>query len=110
MSETMQAIRTPQNKAEPIINHTPETPFLSPLQTYIDNNCQHCEWYHTKCRLEDSRGLTPMSLCISLYTHQVPVDFGEVLKLGQPQPPKPAALKEIQETEPEFDEQENPAN
>jgi len=106
----MQAIRTPQNKAEPIIDNTPAEPLKSPLQIYILNNCEHCDFYKSRCRLEDSRGLTPMSLCIALYTHQVPVDFGEILKMGQPQPPKPAALKEIQEAEPEFDEQENPAN
>jgi hypothetical protein len=95
----MQAIRTAKNKAEPIIDHTPAEPFKSPLQIYVMNNCEHCDHFKGICRLEDSRGLTPMSLCIALYTHQVPVDFGEILKLSQPQPPKPAALKELQEAE-----------
>lgn len=94
----MQSIRTAKNRAEPIIDNTPAEPFKSPLQIYIMNNCEHCDLYKTKCRLEDSRGLTPMSLCISLYTHQVPAEFGEILGLGKP--PRPAALKELQEAEP----------
>jgi hypothetical protein len=98
----MQAIRTPQNKAEPIIDKTPETPTLSPLQIYILNNCEHCDLYKKDCRLEDSRGLTPMSLCIALYTHQVPADFGEILMQAEIQAKSKAtaALKEITEAEP----------
>lgn len=98
--ETIQAIRTAKNKAEPIIDNTPATPFFSPLQLYILNNCEHCTLYHGKCRLEDSRGLTPMGLCIALYTHQMPADFGEILKQAQ-KPPK--EITEIQEAEPHDD-------
>lgn len=106
LSETSQVVRTSKNKAEPIIDHTPKTPFFSPLQIYILNNCEHCTFHLGKCRLEDSRGLTPMNLCINLYTHQMPADFGEILKLGKP----PKEITEIQEPEPEFDGQENPAD
>lgn len=93
--ETSQVVRTAKNKAEPIIDHTPETPFFSPLQIYILNNCEHCTSFQGKCRLEDSRGLTPMNLCINLYTHQVPADFGEILKQAQ----RTEVFKEIQEAE-----------
>ena len=102
----MQAIRTPQNKAEPIIDNTPETPFLSPLQTYIHNNCEHCDFWKTKCRLDDQNGMTRMELCISIYTHQVPADFGEILKQAQKQSltmPEAKDFKEIQEAEPHDD-------
>jgi hypothetical protein len=40
-----------------------------------------------------------MNLCISLYTHQIPADFGEILKLGKP----PKEITEIQEAEPHGD-------
>ena len=102
MSATEQVVRTPKNKAEPIIDRTPETPFFSPLQIYILNNCEHCELYHGKCRLEDSRGLTPMGLCITLYTHQMPADFGEIIKRAQS--PQKEVLQEIRDAEPEFKE------
>lgn len=52
---------------EKIIDHTPKTPFLSPLQKFMKTHCDQCDFKGSKCRLEDSRGLTPMSLCIALY-------------------------------------------
>lgn len=43
-----------------------------------------------------------MSLCIALYTHQVPADFGEILMQAEIQAKSKAtaALKEITEAEP----------
>ena len=87
MTATMQQLKSPKNKPETIINHTKPN-FTSPLDLFIQNNCTHCHNYNGLCRPNDSRGLTPMSLCISLYTHQIPADFGEILKQTKPEAQK----------------------
>jgi hypothetical protein len=81
MTATMQQVKSAKNPPETIIDNSAKTPFLSPLQQFIMNNCQHCALHKVNCRLEDSRGLTPMSLCIMLFTGQPP-DFSELLKAG----------------------------
>jgi hypothetical protein len=89
MTATMQQLKTPKNKPETIINHTKPN-FTSPLDLFIQNNCVHCPNWKGKCRLEDTRGLTPMSLCIALYTSQPPPDLAEIMQ-------KAAETKEIAE-------------
>jgi hypothetical protein len=55
---------------EQIVDHTPKTPYTSPLQRFMQNNCEACDWHKGKCRLEDLNGLTRMKLCIMLYVHE----------------------------------------
>lgn len=53
-----------KNKDEIIIDHTPKEPFISPLERWIETYCKQCKDWGGKCRLEDTRGLTPMRLCM----------------------------------------------
>jgi hypothetical protein len=55
---------------EKIIDHTPAIPYTSPLDRFIETNCKKCPAFQGRCRVEDSRGLTPMSLCVHLYIHE----------------------------------------
>jgi hypothetical protein len=66
MTATMQKV-----KGETITDHT-KIGFISPLDLYIENNCKHCHNYQGLCRPNDSRGLTPMLLCITLSVSQPP--------------------------------------
>jgi hypothetical protein len=77
---------TQKVKGEPIIDNT-KTGYTSPLQLFINTNCAHCAKFGGLCRPEDSRGLTPMSLCITLYCNQPP-DVGEILKQATEQASK----------------------
>jgi hypothetical protein len=77
--QTTQQVKSPKNPPETIIDHT-KTPFISPLDLFIQNNCKHCHNYNGLCRLNDSRALTPMILCITLYTNQPPSDLAEYLQ------------------------------
>jgi len=91
MTLTMQKV-----KGEPIIDKTPKTPFLSPLQKFIADNCEQCLWYKGKCRLDDQNGMKRMELCIMLYVNQPP-DIGEIIaKAAQTQK---IAEKTLQEAE-----------
>lgn len=74
------------------IDHTPKTPFLSPLQKYMKTHCDKCDFKGVKCRLEDSRGLTPMNLCVALYPLET------FTAQGFPVPPEPTQQIE-EETE-----------
>jgi hypothetical protein len=73
MTATMQQLKSPKNPPETVIDKTPKTPFTSPLQKFIAQNCEQCTWYKGKCRLDDANGMNRMRLCIILYTY--PVDF-----------------------------------
>jgi hypothetical protein len=64
---------------EKIVDHTQDPDYKSPLEIFIQNNCEQCSKFKVVCRLEDSRGLTPMSLCIALACNQPP-NVGEILK------------------------------
>jgi len=67
---------------EKIIDHTPATPYTSPLDRFIETNCKQCPRHHAVCRLEDSRGLTPMSLCVHLYIHETTASGIEAFTKG----------------------------
>lgn len=67
MTETIMRDR---KHGEKIIDHTPRIPYTSPLERFIETNCKLCPRFKAFCRLEDSRGLTPMSLCVHLYIHE----------------------------------------
>jgi arsenate reductase-like glutaredoxin family protein len=67
MSSTMM-----KYKGETIVDHTPKDPFLSPLQQFIKLNCKQCEYWKSKCRLDDQNGMKRMELCIRLYCNQPP--------------------------------------
>lgn len=82
MTATMQQLKSPKHSPETIINHTKPN-FTSPLDLFIENNCKHCHNYNGLCRLNDSRGLTPMSLCITLYTHQMPQELNDMIAKAQ---------------------------
>jgi hypothetical protein len=82
MTVTTQEVKSAKNKPEKIVDNTAKTPFLSPLQQFIMNNCDHCTFNKVKCRLEDTRGLTPMHYCIMLYTVQPPPELQALLKTG----------------------------
>jgi len=82
MTATMQQLKSPKHPPETIINHTKPN-FTSPLNLFIQNNCTHCHNYNGLCRPNDSRGLTPMSLCIALYTSQPPPDLAEIFQKAQ---------------------------
>jgi hypothetical protein len=73
MTATMQQLKTAKNRPETIIDNT-KTPFISPLDLFIENNCKHCHNYQGLCRPNDSRGLTPMLLCITLFVNQPPLE------------------------------------
>ena len=91
MTVTMQKV-----KGETIIDKTPKTPFLSPLQRFIAQNCEQCEWHQGKCRLDDQNGMKRMELCIILYASQPP-DIGDIIaKAAQTQK---IAEKTLQEAE-----------
>jgi len=79
MTATMQQVRSPKNPPELIIDKT-KIPFISPLDLFIENNCKHCHHYQGLCRPNDSRGLTPMSLCIALYTSINPLNMREMFQ------------------------------
>ena len=76
---TMQEVKSPKNPPETIIDKTPKTPFTSPLQKFIAQNCEQCLWYKGKCRLEDQNGMKRMELCIMLYVNQPPPDIGDLI-------------------------------
>ena len=69
---TMQEVKSSKNPPETIIDKTPKTPFTSPLQKFIAQNCEQCLWYKGKCRLDDQNGMKRMELCIFLYMRQPP--------------------------------------
>jgi len=96
MTVTSQQLKSPKHPPETIINHTKPN-FISPLDLFIQNNCVHCPSWKGKCRLEDSRGLTPMSLCITLYTHQMPPELNEMI--AKAQQTQKIAEKTLQEAE-----------
>lgn len=82
MTATSQQVKSAKSPPEPIINHT-KLGFISPLDLFIQNNCLGCPNWKGKCRLEDTRGLTPMSLCITLHTHQMPTELNEMIAKAQ---------------------------
>jgi coproporphyrinogen III oxidase-like Fe-S oxidoreductase len=107
-----------------IIDNT-KRDFQSPLDRYIENNCQHCNHWHERCRLEDTRGVTPMNLCISIYaaepSHFEPEDIQRMLAEVRKQSEKTQEISEAtletlpdakdhKEEDAEFDGQENPAD
>jgi hypothetical protein len=71
-----------QRHNETIVDHTPKTPFQSPLTRFIEANCKQCNFFGGRCRAEDSRGLTPMSLCIHLYIHEQTTKLTDVFTNG----------------------------
>lgn len=65
-----ETIMRDRKHGEKIVDHTPANPYTSPLDRFIETNCKICSRFKAVCRLEDSRGLTPMSLCVHLYIHE----------------------------------------
>jgi len=92
----MQQLKSPKHPPETIINHTKPN-YISPLDLFIQTNCKHCQHYQSLCRPNDSRGLTPMSLCIALYTSQPPPDLAEIFQKAQET--QKIAEKTLQEAE-----------
>jgi len=72
MSATIQQVKSPKNPPETIIDKSPKTPFKSPLQKYIENFCEHCDFYKVKCRFDDTIGVQRMHLCLELYPYETP--------------------------------------
>ena len=64
---TIAKVLCASNAPETILEHKG---YEGELVKYVKWNCEGCEYYKAKCRVEDSRGLTPMSLCIQLYILQ----------------------------------------
>jgi hypothetical protein len=98
MTVTMQKV-----KGETIINNTAKTPFISPLDLFIENNCKHCQHYQSLCRPNDSRGLTPMTLCITLYTNQPPLEQIQGLLRNMEEKTSKIAEKTLQEANAEVE-------
>lgn len=67
MSVTSQEVKHTKGEPEFIVEHQTDPNFISPLEKYVALYCNNCKKFNGKCRLEDSRGLTPMSLCIMLF-------------------------------------------
>jgi hypothetical protein len=103
MTATSQQVKSSKNPSETIIDNTAKEPFISPLQRYVANNCQHCEFWKVKCRLEDSRGLTPMTLCIMLYTNQPPLEQMRGLLRNMEEKTSKIAEKTLQEANAEVE-------
>lgn len=66
MSLTEMKVKSPKNPTETIIDKTPNEPFISPLQHYINEYCEKCDYWKGKCRLDDTNGMFRMLLCIQL--------------------------------------------
>jgi len=69
MTATINEVKSPNNPPETIIDRTPQEPFISPLQRYIEENCKRCDFWKGKCRLDDQNGISRMALCIALYPY-----------------------------------------
>lgn len=78
----METIMKDRKHGETIIDHTPAIPYTSPLERFIATNCKLCPRFKAVCRLEDSRGLTPMSLCVHLYIHETTASGIEAFSKG----------------------------
>jgi len=71
-----------KNKGEQIIDNTPKTPFVSPLQRFIAEHCLICDFWKGKCRLDDRDGISRMSLCITLSGHETPDFLKNMIQSG----------------------------
>ena len=78
--ETEMKVKSPKNPPETIIDKTPKTPFTSPLQKFIIQNCQQCTWWKGKCRLDDTNGIARMKLCMLLSVSQPPPNLAEIIQ------------------------------
>lgn len=77
--ETILKVKLGKNPPEQIVDHTPATPFTSPLERYIQEYCAICNFYKSLCRPHDQNGLKNMELCIRLYC-AAPPDVNQILK------------------------------